>query len=106
MLLQMGQTLRPETSTVQPPLMKACRRGHVEVIRLLVTKGADVNVRDEYGWTPLMRASRRGFLEVVEILISAARFGGQRSVWRHCTDNSGLGVPMEVANCLQKREPI
>ena len=30
----------------------ACQEGHFEIVKLLVSRGADVNVRDEDGFTP------------------------------------------------------
>jgi uncharacterized protein len=38
-------------------LMTACNRGHVDVVRILLDKGADVNAKDWEGWTALMAAS-------------------------------------------------
>jgi cytohesin len=34
------------------PLGFAVYHGHVEVLKLLVDAGADVNIRDGVGWTP------------------------------------------------------
>jgi len=37
---------------------------------LLIAKGADINAKDEYGWTPLHYAAIKGQKEVVELLIA------------------------------------
>jgi ankyrin repeat protein len=40
----------------------------VEVLKLLLEKGADVNAKSRDGWTALNRAQRRGASEIVELL--------------------------------------
>ncbi|MBV1952710.1 MAG: ankyrin repeat domain-containing protein [Cycloclasticus sp.] len=55
------------------PLHRASYHCYLEVARLLISKGADVNVRDESGWTPLHWASCRGHVKMVELLISHLR---------------------------------
>jgi ankyrin repeat protein len=44
---------------------------HIEVVRLLVEAGADVNLADGSGVTPLAHARQRGYSEMVEILEKA-----------------------------------
>jgi ankyrin repeat protein len=41
------------------------------IIRLLVTRGADVDARNTYGLTPLHRASMAGHVPVVQALVDA-----------------------------------
>lgn len=48
----------------------ASREGNYEIVELLITNGAEVNVSDNEGWTPLMRASLGGHAEIVELLLS------------------------------------
>ena len=42
-----------------------------EIARLLVAKGADVEVRNAYGATPLITACAVGFFSVVQVLLEA-----------------------------------
>ena len=43
----------------------------IEAVAALISHGADVNARDQYGRTPLMRASGYGRAKVVEALLDA-----------------------------------
>eukprot|EP00919_Chromeraceae_sp_WS-2016_P057927 GHVR01137276.1.p1 GENE.GHVR01137276.1~~GHVR01137276.1.p1 ORF type:complete len:300 (+),score=10.48 GHVR01137276.1:492-1391(+) len=51
------------------PLMYACMKGHLEVVNVLISKGAEINANDRYRKTPLMYASMEGHQEVVKLLI-------------------------------------
>ena len=48
---------RNKQTTRRTPLMEASANGHPDVVKLLLTKGENVNQRDERGLTPLMVAS-------------------------------------------------
>lgn len=50
-------------------LMKACSKGHLEVVKALLAHQADVNVKNIYGHTALMIASWQNNLELVKLLI-------------------------------------
>ena len=52
------------------PLMGAVLSGHLDVVKVLVAKGSDVNTRDGAGWSPLMWATAWGekYPDVVEFL--------------------------------------
>ena len=47
----------------------ASQEGHVDVVRVLVEHGADMNKARNDGATPLIVASRVGHLEVVRVLV-------------------------------------
>jgi glycerophosphodiester phosphodiesterase len=47
----------------------ACKLGHLELLKLLISKGASVDLADEDGETPLLFAIRSHFLEGVKVLI-------------------------------------
>ena len=55
------------------PLHGASANGHVEVVKLLLDKEANVNAADEGGWTPLHGASQNGHVWVVKLLLGVGK---------------------------------
>jgi len=53
------------------PLHAAAAGRHIEVCRVLVAAGADVDARQHGGFTPLHEAAQHGDIELVELLLSA-----------------------------------
>ncbi len=51
-------------------LLIAARQNNLEIAKILIENGADVNIADNEGWTPLMRASLVKGNELVDLLIS------------------------------------
>lgn len=52
------------------PLMSAAWNGRVEIMRILIKSGADINARDDYGRTPLMLAVSHNKVEAVKLLLA------------------------------------
>jgi ankyrin repeat protein len=50
----------------ESPLMLAALKGHVDLVKKLVARGADVN---KTGWTPLHYAATTGQLEIINLLL-------------------------------------
>ena len=50
------------------PLIQASINGHLETVKYLCQNGANVNEKDDYGYTPLICASKNGHLEIVKYL--------------------------------------
>jgi len=51
------------------PLHFAANNGHVDVVRFLLEKGANVNAQDHRGRTPLHLAALDGHVDVVRFLL-------------------------------------
>ena len=61
----------PAISTDSSDLLYAARFGSVDIVKILIDAGSDVNAKDENGQTALMRAAERGGTSIVEALIDA-----------------------------------
>jgi ankyrin repeat protein len=53
----------------QTPLHVSSRLGHVEIIRLLLKRGADIEARDDSGRSPLDRVAQEGHVELAHVLL-------------------------------------
>ncbi|MGD1155651.1 MAG: ankyrin repeat domain-containing protein [Terriglobia bacterium] len=82
------------------PLMQAAERGDLQAVKTLLASGADVNARDQRGWTPLMHASMslKANAEVVRTLIAAGadvnakdRVGRTALIWAAGLASDGRG---------------
>lgn len=58
---------RPAGATT--PLHVAANAGDIEQIQLLISRGAEVNVKDKFGETPLHIAADKGYKNIAELLI-------------------------------------
>lgn len=50
--------------------MLAVSHGRLDMVRMLMEAGADVNMRDEDGSTALMCASEHGHTEIVKLILA------------------------------------
>eukprot|EP00048_Salpingoeca_helianthica_P000764 m.43839 g.43839 ORF g.43839 m.43839 type:complete len:383 (+) comp10837_c0_seq2:19-1167(+) len=70
-LLERGAAINAADSlpTSLTPLHGASLHGHLECVRLLLDRGARVDLMAHHGWTPLHMACMRGHLTCAELLI-------------------------------------
>lgn len=59
------------SSTKLSPLHCAAKEGKLEVVKLLLERGASLNVQNSYGHTPLMLAVSEDYIDVVRLLVDA-----------------------------------
>jgi ankyrin repeat protein len=69
MLKTNPEWLDSEDDEGETALMEAAEEGKLEVVRLLIDRGADINHQDWDGETALMEAVQDDRLEVVELLL-------------------------------------
>ena len=49
-------------------LIEAASCGHLEIVKYLIEKGADINAKNRNGNTALVEATSKGHLEIVKLL--------------------------------------
>ena len=64
------------------PLHKACQKGHVKLVNLLIDSGADVNSNGYNGQTPYFEAISHKKFEVAEILLKKEANVVQNNMYR------------------------
>ncbi|XP_012842221.1 PREDICTED: potassium channel KAT3 [Erythranthe guttata] len=57
----------------QTALHVAVREGHLDVVRLLLEKGANINKPDERGWTPKSLAEKHAQKDIYDLIISNSK---------------------------------
>ncbi len=91
MLKDNPELINAKDTKDETPLTYTVRSGNVELVRFLISKGADVNARNWVGDTPLHMAASSGYEEIVKLLLdhganvnSTGMFG-----WNplHCASN-------------------
>ncbi|XP_026067891.1 ankyrin repeat and KH domain-containing protein 1 isoform X2 [Carassius auratus] len=65
------KNLDKRNSVGETQLHRACIRGDLQMVKVLIEAGSNVNVSDHAGWTALHEACSRGFVDVAEQLLEA-----------------------------------
>mgnify|MGYP003969881577 CR=1 FL=1 len=70
-----GDNLRQHLYHNLPPeeknqrLINAVKAGCLKIVKLLIRKGANIDIHNQYGYTALIKASRNGPKEIIELLL-------------------------------------
>ena len=64
------QVCKAEKTKATPPIFTAVAAGDIELVKRIVSGGADVNVKTKNGYTPLHCAVHEGNIEIIKFLIS------------------------------------
>ncbi|CAG9950051.1 unnamed protein product [Clonostachys rosea f. rosea IK726] len=88
-------------------LHAASSEGHQEIIRLLLSKGADVNAQGEYYSNALFAASSGGHQEIVGLLLNTgADVNAHGGYYGNALQAASSGGHQEIAALLQKNGAI
>lgn len=82
-LFSSGDVNAKASQAGQTALMLAVSHGRIDMVRVLLACGADVNIQDDEGSTALMCASEHGHVEIVKLLL------GQPACNAALEDNDG-----------------
>lgn len=85
-----------------PAISLAAYYGHVQVVNLLIEHHADVNARDEDGFTPLMHAAMSGQLQVARTLLENR---ADSTVTVEAYDGKGSMTALDIAR-MKKHEEV
>ncbi|XP_030852355.1 KN motif and ankyrin repeat domain-containing protein 1 [Strongylocentrotus purpuratus] len=94
-LFREGDVNQRASQAGQTALMLAVSKGRLDMVKLLLTAGSDVNTQDEDGSTALMCASEHGHLDIVKVLLSHPQCDP------HLEDNDGstaFSIAMEAGH--------
>lgn len=96
----------PTSQDFASPLHQAASAGMVQVIALLLRKGADANAADDGGWTPLMLAVRASRQAAVEALLDAgADAAAQNKQGATALHLAAVNGRPAMCSCLASKAP-
>ena len=80
------------------PLQYACSKNQFNVVKYLISKGANIDTQDSYLWTPLHYATFSGYTDIIKYLVSK----GANTTLKNRDGNSPLNLAKndEIKNFL------
>ena len=102
---------KPSKEELNAQLIEAAEAGNIKNVKKLLKQGAEVDARDNYGWTALMRAAMWGHLDVVKFLAElgadlSAKNNEGKTVMMIARENSRKGVADYLDPLTQFKERI
>ena len=100
-MFSLGDVNVRATQHGQTALMLAVSHGRLNMAKLLVEAGADINIRDEDGSTALMCAAEHGHMELVKFLLQLPDVNvlvreRRGSVQRTLSTEQGVPIPGRI----------
>jgi ankyrin repeat protein len=86
-------------TAVASPIHEAALAGDVELVKLLIENGADVDDRDVQGYTPLLLAIQAGHTDIAKVLIANGADVNARSA----SDGGDYVTPLDLSIILDRR---
>ena len=92
LLYERGANVDVQGNDDKTPLIGACSDGvqPIEIVQWLLSRGANPNVRDKYGWTPQHLAASHGHAEISRLLLQYKADSNAQHQF--------AGTPLEVAS--------
>jgi ankyrin repeat protein len=91
--MQVGGSVDPLNNKSETPLHLAAEEGHIEVVRYLIEKGADVAAKaDRSELPPLHQAARHNHVDVVRYLLQISRLIDPLNVHPNHTASAYMGA--------------
>ena len=89
----------------ETPLHFAIQNGHIDIVKLLIDRGADVNAVTGYGATPLWLAAVRGKPDIAKLLISKGADIDTAIAKAEVGERSGMTDARSGIKMLEKFKP-
>ncbi len=61
--------IEQKTNNGKTSLHIASMRGHIDILKLFIALGGDIEAKNYHDWTPLYYASYRGHIDIVKLLL-------------------------------------
>ncbi len=68
--LKGSQLVNMRNACLWTPLMKASINGHIQAVKKLLSKGAEVDLTDKGGYSAMMLAASNNFYNIVSLLVT------------------------------------
>ncbi|KAK2731880.1 ankyrin unc44 [Colletotrichum kahawae] len=73
-LLAADANLDAQDDFLNTALLRACWRGHTDIVDNLLKIGASAELVDEDGWSPIFMAAKRGYKRMTELLLAERKW--------------------------------
>ena len=105
-LISEGIDVNSRSQSGWTPLMLACHRKHIQVVRVLLDNGAEVNLRNHQDSTALLLASHSGHVQIVQALLnSGADVHAQDDEGETALIEASKGGHAKVVRLLLDKDP-